>query len=98
MPVVVRPPSRRQREPEAGASTETRFDPDPPASTLQDPLARGESDPAARVAVARVQALEDLEDALALGLVDSDPVVADEESPRAGDLDGSDLEDRKSTR
>src|SRR5688572_32551601 len=66
----------RQREAEDGALVGGILDPDPPAVPLDDLLAEGEPDTGTGVLVAPVQALEDLEDALAVRLVDADAVVA----------------------
>ena len=52
------------------------LDPDPAAVALDDPLADREAHPRAAVLVLAVEALEDLEDALALARVDADAVVA----------------------
>src|SRR5690606_29026361 len=53
-----------QREPHDGAAAGRRLDPDAALVVLDDPLDEGQADAAARVLLARVQALEDDEDTL----------------------------------
>ena len=58
-----------------------RFDPDPPAMPLDDPLANGQADPGARVFLPGVKTLEYQEYPIPVGGFNTDPVVADGEPP-----------------
>src|SRR5688572_8880116 len=79
-----------QREAEGGAAARGRLDPDAPAVALDDLAAHREADAGALVGLARVQALEHLEDPLAVAPVDADPVVGHAHRPAAGTPLGAD--------
>src|SRR5437763_12165784 len=82
------------REVEDGPALGARLDPDAPAVAVDDLAGDGQADAGARVRVARVQALEHLEDALAVARVDADAVVGDREVPRVGLAARGDLHQR----
>src|SRR5690349_1220003 len=67
----------REGEAEHGPAAGALVDPDPPAVALDDLAADGEADPRALVGLAVVQALEHLEDVLALVGRDPDAAVGD---------------------
>src|SRR3954453_5623931 len=75
-----------QGEAEHGPAPVAVVDPDPPAVALDDPAADREPDARALVALAVVQALEHLEDAVAVLGLDADPGVlhGDLHEPGAG--------------
>src|SRR6185503_2655446 len=66
---------------ERASAVGVAFDPDPPTMTLDDPLADGEADAAARVFVPAVQPLEYGEDPGGVFGLDPDSVVRDREDP-----------------
>src|SRR4051794_20490286 len=68
--------------------------PDAPAVAVHYALADGEADAGALVFLARVEALEDLEDAVRVARLDPDPVVADREAPPGALLLRVDLDAR----
>src|SRR5439155_15529307 len=71
----------RQGELEGRPPAGRRLRPDPAAVPLDDLLADGQPDAGAGVLIARVQALEDDEDALEVPGLDADAVVPDHEQP-----------------
>jgi hypothetical protein len=73
--ISARSVGRKEREGEACALSGRGVHPDPSAVPLDDLLADGEADAGAGVLLARVQALEDDEDALGESRVDADAVV-----------------------
>lgn len=73
-----------KRKVEDGSPVWSGLEPDLAAVPLDDSLADRESDSGALVFLLRVEALKDLEHALALGRVDSDPVVTYRQEPTAG--------------
>src|SRR3954453_17616925 len=87
---------RKALPPPAGASPQIPPaggpHPDPPAVALDDPLADREPEPGAGDAVA-AQAVEHLEDQLALGGIDADAVVDDGDLPAVVEAPRGDVHD-----
>ena len=71
----------QEREEKRRAFAELRFHPHRAAGLLDDPAADGQPDPGAGIFVARVEALEDGEDAMEILRLDADAVVANGKDP-----------------
>src|SRR5205085_7031533 len=72
---------RREGELKRGARADAGLRPDPAAMAFDGLLADGQADPGAGILCGRVRALEDVEDALGVGGIHADAVVAHAEEP-----------------
>src|SRR5687768_5296290 len=86
---------RRNGEIERGAAADAGLEPDAPVVALDDPLANCKPDPAARVLVAAVNAVEHVENLSEIRRVDPDAVIAHREYPCVAFQPGAHVDARR---